>query len=138
MQRWGKTPVIASDIGVHRQLIATVLRRGIRLLEEGVADANDRPAMSSWADFAWAVRAHGLHWQRRELRRHLLGVRGAVLRPRYKPSITQPSRPNRDFSAKRRSEAITTIVYRRHRLGTDPATATLVFERVLAMLINER
>ena len=143
MQRWSKTPVIASDTPgfIVNRIARPFYGEAIRLLEEGVADA---PTI----DIAMKELG-GFRMGPFELMDFIGNdVNYAVTRsvfegffydPRYKPSLTQRRLVEAGFLGKKTGRG-----YYDYRDGSptpvanrDPNVARLVFERILAMLINE-
>ena len=143
MQRWTKTPVIASDTPgfIVNRIARPFYGEAIRLLEEGVADA---PTI----DVAMK-QLGGFRMGPFELMDFIGNdVNYAVTRsvfegffydPRYKPSLTQRRLVEAGFLGKKTGRG-----YYNYRDGAatpapsgDPNTALLIFERILAMLINE-
>jgi 3-hydroxybutyryl-CoA dehydrogenase len=143
MQRWGKTPVLASDTPgfIVNRIARPFYGEAIRLLEEGVADTST------------------IDWAMKELGKFRMGpfelmdfigndVNYAVTRsvyegffydPRYRPSLTQRRLVESGFLGKKSGRGY----YEYHdgakppEPNKDPNTAMLIFERILAMLINE-
>ena len=143
MQRWNKTPVVASDTPgfIVNRIARPFYGEAIRLLEEGVADA---PTI----DIAMKELG-GFRMGPFELMDFIGNdVNYAVTRsvfegffydPRYKPSITQRRLVESGFLGKKTGRG-----YYDYRDGSatpvpsrDPNVALLIFERILAMLINE-
>jgi len=143
MQRWGKVPVLASDTPgfIVNRIARPYYGESIRLLEEGVA---------SVATIDWAMKELGGFRMGPFELMDFIGndVNYAVTRsvfegffydPRYKPSLTQRRLVEAGFFGKKARRG-----YYDYRDGAiapepdkDPEVALLVFERVLAMLINE-
>ena len=141
---WGKTTVVAADTPgfIVNRVARPFYGESLRIAEEGIADfATIDWAMSEHRRVPdGAVRAHGLHRQRRELRRDLLGVRSHVLRRRATGRRSRSggwSRP--DSSGARRGAATTTTATARsgRRRVEDATLGRRIVDRVLAMLINE-
>jgi 3-hydroxybutyryl-CoA dehydrogenase len=143
MQRWRKMPVLASDTPgfIVNRIARPFYGESIRILEEGVADA---PTID------WALKAFGKFRMGPFELMDFIGndVNYAVTRsvfegfffdPRYKPSLTQRRLVEAGFLGKKSGRGY--YDYRQGALvpepSTDPAVGLLVFERVLAMLINE-
>ena len=104
MRRWEKTPVLASDTPgfiVNRDRAAVLRRvashargRRRRRRDDRLGDEGARRLPHG------TVRADGLHRQRRELRRHAVGVRGDVLRSALQAvAHAAAARRSRAFSA---------------------------------------
>jgi 3-hydroxybutyryl-CoA dehydrogenase len=143
MQRWRKTPVLASDTPgfIVNRIARPFYGESIRMLEEGIADA---------ATIDWALKAFGKFRMGPFELMDFIGndVNYAVTRsvfdafffdPRYKPSLTQRRLVESGFLGKKSGRG-----YYDYRPGaatpepsTDPALGVQIFERVLAMLINE-
>ena len=143
MQRWSKTPVIASDTPgfIVNRIARPFYGEALRLLEEGVADV---PTI----DIAMKELG-GFRMGPFELMDFIGNdVNYAVTRsvfegffydPRYKPSLTQRRLVESGFLGKKsgrgyydyRDGSVTPVPSR------DPSVALLIFERILAMLINE-
>jgi 3-hydroxybutyryl-CoA dehydrogenase len=143
MQRWGKVPVLASDTPgfIVNRIARPYYGESIRLLEEGVA---------SVATIDWAMKELGTFRMGPFELMDFIGndVNYAVTRsvfegffydPRYKPSLTQRRLVEAGFFGKKARRG-----YYDYRDGAvapepnkDPQVALLIFERVLAMLINE-
>jgi 3-hydroxybutyryl-CoA dehydrogenase len=143
MQRWNKTPVIASDTPgfIVNRIARPFYGEAIRLLEEGVADA---PTI----DIAMKELG-GFRMGPFELMDFIGNdVNYAVTRsvfegffydPRYRPSLTQRRLVESGFLGKKSGRG-----YYDYREGSptpvptkDPDVSRLIFERILAMLINE-
>ena len=143
MESWKKLPVLASDTPgfIVNRIARPFYGEALRILEEGLADAST------------------IDWAMRELGKFRMGpfelmdfigndVNYAVTRsvyegffydPRYRPSLTQKRLVEAGFLGKKSGRG-----YYDHRSGavqpapsTDPNVGLLVFERILAMLINE-
>jgi len=143
MQRWRKTPVLASDTPgfIVNRIARPFYGESIRMLEEGVADA---------ATIDWAMKTMGPFRMGPFELMDFIGndVNYAVTQsvfegffndPRYRPSLTQRRLVEAGFLGKKSGRG-----YYDYRDGatvpapdTDPVVGLLVFERVLAMLINE-
>jgi 3-hydroxybutyryl-CoA dehydrogenase len=143
MKSWNKVPVLASDTPgfIVNRIARPFYGEAIRLLEEGVADS---------ATVDWAMRdLGGFRMGPFELMDFIGNdVNYAVTRsvfegmfydPRYKPSLTQKRLVESGFLGKKSGRG-----YYSYGEGAvkpepseDPAVGLLVFERILAMLINE-
>jgi 3-hydroxybutyryl-CoA dehydrogenase len=143
MRAWNKTPVLASDTPgfIVNRIARPFYGEAIRLLEEGVADV---------ATIDWALKEYGKFRMGPFELMDFIGndVNYAVTRsvfesmffdPRYKPSLTQQRLVDAGFLGRKTGRG-----YYDHRAGAvnpqptrDPAVGLLVFERILAMLINE-
>jgi 3-hydroxybutyryl-CoA dehydrogenase len=143
MQRWKKTPVLASDTPgfIVNRIARPFYGESIRMLEEGIADA---PTID------WALKAFGKFRMGPFELMDFIGndvnyavtksvFEGMFFDARYKPSLTQRRLVESGFLGKKSGRG-----YYDYRAGapapepsTDPATGLLVFERVLVMLINE-
>jgi 3-hydroxybutyryl-CoA dehydrogenase len=143
MQSWKKTPVLASDTPgfIVNRIARPFYGEALRILEEGLADA---------ATIDWAMRELGKFRMGPFELMDFLGndVNYAVTRtvyegffydPRYRPSLTQKRLVEAGFLGKKSGRG-----YYDHRDGalqptpnTDPNLGLLIFERILAMLINE-
>jgi 3-hydroxybutyryl-CoA dehydrogenase len=143
MQSWKKLPVLASDTPgfIVNRIARPFYGEALRILEEGLADA---PTID------WAMRELGKFRMGPFELMDFIGndVNYAVTRsvyegffydPRYRPSLTQKRLVEAGFLGKKSGRG-----YYDHRAGamqpsatTDPNLGLLVFERILAMLINE-
>jgi len=143
MKHWGKTPVFASDTPgfIVNRIARPFYGESIRILEEGIADV---PTID------WAMKELGGFRMGPFELMDFIGndVNYAVTRsvfesffydPRYKPSLTQRRLVEAGFLGRKSGRG-----YYDYRDGAampaptkDPAVAQRVFERVLAMLINE-
>ena len=143
MKQWGKTPVFASDTPgfIANRIARPFYGESIRILEEGIADA---PTID------WAMKELGGFRMGPFELMDFIGndVNYAVTRsvfesffydPRYKPSLTQRRLVEAGFLGKKSGRG-----YYDYRDGAtmpaptkDSSVARQVFERVLAMLINE-
>lgn len=143
MQRWNKTPVLASDTPgfIVNRVARPFYGEALRLLDEGVADV---------ATIDWAMKEIGNFRMGPFELMDFIGndVNYAVTRsvfeamffdPRYKPSLTQKRLVEANFLGKKSGRG-----YYDYRTGAaqpepnkDAKTGSLIFERVLAMLINE-
>ncbi len=143
MERWRKTPVLASDTPgfIVNRIARPFYGESIRILEEGLADA---PTID------WALKELGKFRMGPFELMDFIGndvnyavtksvFEGFFFDPRYKPSLTQRRLVDAGFLGKKSGRG-----YYDYREGatapspkTDAAVGLLVFERVLAMLINE-
>jgi 3-hydroxybutyryl-CoA dehydrogenase len=143
MQRWRKTPVLASDTPgfIVNRIARPFYGESIRMLEEGVADA---PTID------WALKDLGKFRMGPFELMDFIGndvnyavtksvFEGFFFDPRYRPSFTQRRLVEAGFLGKKAGRG-----YYDYRPGaskpepsTDPAVGLLILERVLAMLINE-
>ena len=143
MQNWNKVPVLASDMPgfIVNRIARPFYGESLRMLEEGVADI---------ATIDWAMKELGGFRMGPFELMDFIGndVNYAVTRsvfegffydPRYKPSLTQRRLVESGFLGKKSSRG-----YYNYREGAVAPDATRdtelgakVFERVLAMLINE-
>jgi len=143
MREWKKTPVLASDSPgfIVNRVARPFYGEAIRLLEEGVADI---------ATIDWAMTEYGKFRMGPFELMDFIGndVNFAVTRsvftsmfydPRYKPSLTQARMVDAGFLGRKTGRG-----YYDYRAGAvrpaakkDPAVGLLIFERILAMLINE-
>jgi 3-hydroxybutyryl-CoA dehydrogenase len=143
MERWGKAPVLASDTPgfIVNRIARPFYGESIRILEEGLADA---PTID------WALKELGKFRMGPFELMDFIGndvnyavtksvFEGFFFDPRYKPSLTQRRLVEAGFLGRKSGRG-----YYDYRAGasapspkTDPAVGVLIFERVLAMLINE-
>lgn len=143
MQRWGKQPVLASDTPgfIVNRIARPFYGEAIRIREEGIADA---PTID------WAMKELGKFRMGPFELMDFIGndVNYAVTRsvfdafffdPRYKPSLTQRRLVEAGFLGRKSGRG-----YYDYRAGAvkpvpteDAAIAKQVFDRILAMLINE-
>jgi len=143
MQKWTKTPVLASDTPgfIVNRVARPFYGESLRLLDEGVADV---------ATIDWAMKELGGFRMGPFELMDFIGndVNYAVTRsvfeamffdPRYKPSLTQKRLVESNFLGKKSGRG-----YYDYRAGASPPvankdakTGAVIFERVLAMLINE-
>jgi 3-hydroxybutyryl-CoA dehydrogenase len=143
MQRWTKTPVLASDTPgfIVNRVARPYYGESLRLLDEGVADV---------ATIDWAMKELGGFRMGPFELMDFIGndVNFAVTRsvfeamffdPRYKPSLTQKRLVESNFLGKKSGRG-----YYDYRAGAsqpepskDAKAGAVIFERVLAMLINE-
>lgn len=143
MERWNKLPVLASDTPgfVVNRIARPFYGEAIRLLEEGVAEA---------ATIDWAMKeVGGFRMGPFELMDFIGNdVNYAVTRsvfdaffydPRYRPSLTQRRLVEARFLGKKTGRGH--YDYRDGAVAPsatkDPALGQAIFERILAMLINE-
>jgi 3-hydroxybutyryl-CoA dehydrogenase len=143
MQRWRKTPVLASDTPgfIVNRIARPFYGESIRVLEEGIADA---PTID------WALKEFGKFRMGPFELMDFIGndvnyavtksvFEGFFFDPRYKPSITQRRLVEAGYLGKKTGRG-----YYDYRAGavaptptSDPVVGLLIFERVIAMLINE-
>jgi 3-hydroxybutyryl-CoA dehydrogenase len=143
IQRWNKTPVLASDTPgfIVNRVARPFYGEALRLLDEGVADV---------ATIDWAMKEMGGFRMGPFELMDFIGndVNYAVTRsvfeamffdPRYKPSLTQKRLVEANFLGRKSGRG-----YYDYREGAtqpepnkDAKTGSVIFERVLAMLINE-
>ena len=143
MRRWNKMPVLASDTPgfIVNRVARPFYGEALRIHDEGVADA---------ATIDWAMKELGGFRMGPFELMDFIGndVNYAVTRsvfeamffdPRYKPSLTQKRLVESNFLGRKSGRG-----YYDYRPGADapqankdPVTGRLVFERILAMLINE-
>ncbi|HXT15133.1 MAG TPA: 3-hydroxyacyl-CoA dehydrogenase NAD-binding domain-containing protein [Gemmatimonadaceae bacterium] len=143
MRAWNKAPVLASDTPgfIVNRIARPYYGEAIRILEEGVADV---------ATIDWAMTEFGKFRMGPFELMDFIGndVNYAVTRsvfesmfydPRYRPSLTQKRMVEAGFLGRKSGRG-----YYDHRAGVvrpeankDAAIGLLVFERILAMLINE-
>lgn len=143
MQRWGKSPVLASDTPgfIVNRIARPYYGESLRVLEEGTADA---------ATIDWALRELGQFRMGPFELMDFIGndVNYAVTRsvfeaffhdPRYKPSLAQRRLVEAGFLGRKSGRGYYDYAEgaARPEPNKDPALGLLVFERVLAMLINE-
>jgi len=143
MRGWHKTPVIASDTPgfIVNRIARPFYGEALRIFEEGVADV---------ATIDWAMREFGKFRMGPFELMDFIGndVNYAVTRtvyegffydPRYRPSLTQKRLVEAGFLGKKSGRGY--YDYRDASVSpapkTEPSIGLLVFERVLAMLINE-
>ena len=143
MQRWSKTPVIASDTPgfIVNRIARPFYGEAIRLLEEGVADvATIDIAMKELGGFRMGP-FELMDFIGNDVNYAVTQsvFEGFFYDPRYRPSLTQRRLVESGFLGKKSGrgyydyrEVVETPVASR-----DPKLATLIFERILAMLINE-
>jgi 3-hydroxybutyryl-CoA dehydrogenase len=143
MQRWQKMPVLASDTPgfIVNRIARPFYGEALRILEEGIADA---PTID------WAMKSLGGFRMGPFELMDFIGndVNYAVTRsvfeaffydPRYKPSLTQRRLVESGFLGKKAGRG-----YSDYREGApvreakqDAAIGQAIFDRILAMLINE-
>ena len=143
MQQWAKTPVLASDTPgfIVNRVARPFYGEALRMLEEGIADV---------ATIDWAMRdVGGFRMGPFELMDFIgndvnFAVTQSVFEslfydPRYRPSLTQQRLVEAGMLGRKTKRG-----YYDYREGAaqpaptkDPSVGLLVFERVLAMLINE-
>jgi len=143
MQRWRKTPVLASDTPgfIVNRIARPYYGESIRILEEGVADA---PTID------WALKEFGKFRMGPFELMDFIGndvnfavtksvFEGFFFDPRYKPSLTQRRLVDAGFLGKKSGRG-----YYDYRDGAtapppkmDATLGLVIFQRVLAMLINE-
>jgi 3-hydroxybutyryl-CoA dehydrogenase len=143
MRRWKKTPVTASDTPgfIVNRIARPFYGEALRLLDEGVADV---------ATIDWAMKEMGGFRMGPFELMDFIGndVNYAVTRsifeamffdPRYKPSLTQKRLVESNFLGKKTGRGY--YDYRPGSTAPEPSkdvnTGLLIFERILAMLINE-
>ncbi len=143
MKDWKKTPVLASDTPgfIVNRIARPYYGESIRILEEGVADS---------ATIDWALKEFGKFRMGPFELMDFIGndVNYAVTRsvfegmfydPRYKPSLTQKRLVESGFLGKKSGRGY--YDYRAGAVKPEPKTDTdlgrTIFERVIAMLINE-
>jgi 3-hydroxybutyryl-CoA dehydrogenase len=143
IERWGKTPVIASDTPgfIVNRIARPFYGEAIRLLEEGVADAPTIDiAMKELGGFRMGP-FELMDFIGNDVNYAVTKsvFEGFFYDPRYKPSLTQRRLVESGFLGKKSGRG-----YYDYRDGSatpapnkDPVIAQLVFERILAMLINE-
>jgi len=143
MSRWGKTPALATDTPgfIVNRVARPVYGEALRLLDEGVADC---------ATIDWAMKELGGFRMGPFELMDFIGndvnfavtttvYHGMFNDPRYKPSLTQQRMVDAGFLGRKTGrgyydygpDAATP------QPTKDPNTGLLIFERVLAMLINE-
>ena len=143
MSRWNKTPVLATDTPgfIVNRVARPFYGEALRLLDEGVADC---PTID------WAMKELGGFRMGPFELMDFIGndvnfavtksvYEGMFYDPRYRPSLTQQRMVDAGFLGRKsgrgyydyRADAATPEPTK------DPNTGLLVFERVLAMLINE-
>ena len=143
MSRWNKTPVLATDTPgfIVNRIARPFYGEALRLLDEGVADC---------ATIDWAMKELGGFKMGPFELMDFIGndVNFAVTKsvyegmfsdPRYRPSLTQQRMVDAGFLGRKsgrgyydyRSDAVPPVP------NKDANTGLLIFERVLAMLINE-
>jgi 3-hydroxybutyryl-CoA dehydrogenase len=143
MSRWNKTPVLASDTPgfIVNRVARPFYGESLRLLDEGVADC---------ATIDWALKElGGFRMGPFELMDFIgndinFAVTSSVYAgmfhdPRYKPSLTQQRMVDAGFLGRKSGRGYYTYGpdAAAPAPSKDPNTGLLIFERVLAMLINE-
>lgn len=143
ISRWNKTPVLATDTPgfIVNRVARPFYGEALRLLDEGVADC---------ATIDWAMKELGGFRMGPFELMDFIGndVNFAVTRsvyegmfydPRYKPSLTQQRMVDAGFLGRKSGRGY--YDYRsdapKPEPTKEPTTGLLIFERVLAMLINE-
>ena len=143
MSQWNKTPVLATDTPgfIVNRIARPFYGESLRLLEEGVGDC---------ATIDWALKELGGFRMGPFELMDFIGndvnfavttsvYTGMFYDPRYKPSLTQQRMVDAGFLGRKSgrgyydyaSDAVAPAPTK------DPNTGLLIFERVLAMLINE-
>ena len=143
VKSWGKTPVLASDTPgfIVNRIARPFYGEAIRIAEEGIAD---------YATIDAAMRELGKFRMGPFELMDFIGndVNLAVTRsvfeamffdPRYRPSLTQQRLVDAGFLGKKSGRGYYSYAKdaARPEAGTDPVLKLLVFERIIAMLINE-
>jgi 3-hydroxybutyryl-CoA dehydrogenase len=143
MRAWGKTPVIASDTPgfIVNRIARPFYGEAIRIAEEGIAD---------YATIDAAVRDLGKFRMGPFELMDFIGndVNFAVTKsvyeamfhdPRYRPSLTQQRLVDAGFLGRKSGRGYYSYAKdtAKPSAATDPVLQLLVFERILAMLINE-
>ncbi len=143
MERWGKLPVMASDTPgfIVNRIARPFYGEALRILEEGIADC---------ATIDWAMKAIGGFKMGPFELMDFIGndVNHAVTRsvfeamyfdPRYKPALTQRRLVESGWFGRKAKRG-----YYDYRDGAampapteDAALARVIFDRIIAMLINE-
>jgi 3-hydroxybutyryl-CoA dehydrogenase len=143
MVEWKKTPVIASDTPgfIVNRVARPFYGEAVRIAEEGIAD---------YATIDWAMREVGKFRMGPFELMDFIGndVNYAVTRsvfdafsydPRYRPSLTQQRLVEAGFLGKKAGRGYYdySAEAKRPEPRSDPALGRLIFERIIAMLINE-
>jgi 3-hydroxybutyryl-CoA dehydrogenase len=143
VERWGKIPVMASDTPgfIVNRIARPFYGEALRILEEGIADC---------ATIDWAMRSIGGFKMGPFELMDFIGndVNHAVTRsvfeamyfdPRYKPALTQRRLVESGWLGRKSKRG-----YYDYRDGAtapapteDPALGRVIFDRILAMLVNE-
>ena len=143
MSRWNKTPVLATDTPgfIVNRVARPFYGESLRLLDEGVADC---------ATIDWAMKELGGFRMGPFELMDFIGndvnfavttsvYEGMFYDPRYRPSLTQQRMVEAGFFGRKSGRGY--YDYRSDAVAPEPTknpnTGLLVFERVLAMLINE-
>ena len=143
MSRWNKTPVLATDTPgfIVNRVARPFYGEALRLLDEGVGDC---------ATIDWAMKELGGFRMGPFELMDFIGndvnfavttsvYEGMFYDPRYKPSLTQQRMVEAGFLGRKSGRGY--YDYRADAVAPeptkDPDTGLLIFERVLAMLINE-
>ena len=143
MSRWNKTPVLATDTPgfIVNRVARPFYGESLRLLDEGVADC---------ATIDWAMKELGGFRMGPFELMDFIGndvnfavttsvYEGMFFDPRYRPSLTQQRMVEAGFLGRKSGRGY--YDYRSDAVAPEPTknpnTGLLIFERVLAMLINE-
>ena len=143
MSRWNKTPVLATDTPgfIVNRVARPFYGESLRLLDEGVADC---------ATIDWAMKELGGFRMGPFELMDFIGndvnfavttsvYEGMFFDPRYRPSLTQQRMVEAGFFGRKSGRGY--YDYRSDAVAPEPTknpnTGLLIFERVLAMLINE-
>jgi 3-hydroxybutyryl-CoA dehydrogenase len=143
MKSWGKTPVIASDTPgfIVNRIARPFYGEAIRIAEEGIADyATIDAAMRDLGKFRMGP-FELMDFIGNDVN---LAVTKSVFEamffdPRYRPSLTQQRLVDAGFLGRKSGRGYYSHVKDAEKPApsSDPVLQLLVFERVLAMLINE-